>query len=121
MRKIKIRARHVELSDDLQAHVESRVGFALSRFGDRIGRVIVRLSNAREANASEHRCCEIAVDFGARIIWAEDTDADVFAAVDHAAQRASRSVARAIEQEHEFGKDAIRRPIRRAADSSSKN
>ena len=97
MKKIKIRERRVGVSEALQAHVETRVGFALARFGDRIGRVIVRFST----DGGQQKCCEIAVDVGKRIVWAEDTDADLFAAVDHASQRVSRSVARAIARDLE--------------------
>ncbi|HZO14220.1 MAG TPA: ribosome-associated translation inhibitor RaiA [Polyangiaceae bacterium] len=96
MKKIKIRERRVAVSEALQEHVEKRVGFALARFGERIGRVIVRFSTD-----GGHKCCEIAVDVGKRIVWAEDTDIDLFAAVDHASQRVSRSVARALARDLE--------------------
>ena len=114
MRKIKIRSRHVGVNEALRAHVESRVGFALARFGNEIGRVIVRFSNS-----GEYKCCSIAVDVRARIVWAEDTDADLFAAVDHASQRVSRSVGRAVERERDWGADVARPPRRRTASSDS--
>ncbi len=41
--KIQIRERNVEVTEVLRSHVQRRVGLALGRFGERIGRVIVLL------------------------------------------------------------------------------
>ena len=41
-RKIQIRARNVKLTNTERADVERRLRFAQARFGERIGRVIVR-------------------------------------------------------------------------------
>lgn len=105
MRKIEIRQRHVEVTEELRAHVKSRIGFALARFGDRIGRVVVRFSDT-----GAYKRCQIGVDVQTRLVWAEDTDTDVLAAVDHAAQRLSRSVALAFEAQLEGHSRTIPRP-----------
>lgn len=55
------------------------------------------------------KCCRI--DVGLRLfgsVRVEDTDADLFAAVDHAADRVSRSVAHALERERERDEGPIR-------------
>ena len=92
---IRMRVRDAGVTSALRAHVERRLGFALSRFGERIGRVTVRLSETGDAG----KRCQIDVDLGPRIISVEDTDVDLFAAVDHAANRVSRSVGRTLERE----------------------
>ena len=46
MIKIQIRKTNVEISEVLRIHVERRLGLALARFADRIGRVVVRFSHA---------------------------------------------------------------------------
>src|SRR5882672_10463633 len=84
--KIHIRKRNVEVTKILRAHVESRLGLALGRFGERIGRVIVRFSDTDGHRSALDKRCQI----------------DVFVAVDHATDRVSRSVARALEREHEW-------------------
>ena len=97
MTKIQIRHRHVDITDVLRIHVERRLGLALARFADRIGRVIVRFSQADgDANAG-HKRCRIEVGLHPQRVDVEDTDIDLFAAVNHATDRAARSVARAVE------------------------
>ena len=72
-------------------------GLALARFADRIGRVIVRFSQADgDANVG-HKRCQIEVGLHPQRVDVEDTDIDLFAAVNHATDRAARSVARAVE------------------------
>jgi putative sigma-54 modulation protein len=99
MIKIRIPKSVVEVSDNLRAHVESRLGLALARFADRIARVSVRFSHADGDASGGHTRCQIEVDLRPRRVDVQDTDADLFAAVNHATDRATRSVARALELE----------------------
>jgi putative sigma-54 modulation protein len=95
--KIQILKCDVDVTDVFRVHVERRLGLALARFADRIGRVLVRLSYA-DGDAGGHKRCQIEVGLRPRRLDVEDTDVDLFAAVNHATERASRSVARALEQ-----------------------
>ena len=99
MTKIEIHQRHIEITDVLRVHVQDRLGLALGRFADRIGRVVVRFSHADRHPSGAEKRCQIEVGLRSRSIDVEDTDADLFAAVNHATDRASRSVARALEWE----------------------
>jgi ribosomal subunit interface protein len=94
--KIQIRERDVEVTARLRAHVERRLGLALGRFGDKVQLVTVRFSRAHEPGNAVKRC-QIDVGLRPRLLRAGDTDADLFAAVDHASDRVSRSVARALD------------------------
>jgi ribosomal subunit interface protein len=96
--KIQIPKCDVDVSDVLRVHVERRLGLALGRFADRIGSVIVRFSHADGDASGTHMCCRIQVGLRPQRLDVEDTDVDLFAAVNHATDRASRSVARALEQ-----------------------
>ena len=96
--KIQIPKCDVDVTAVLRDHVERRVGLALARFADRIGRVIVRLSYADGDASGGHTRCRIEVGLRPRRLDVEDTDVDRFAAVNHATDRAVRSVARALEQ-----------------------
>ena len=100
--KIHIRKRNVEVTKILRAHVESRLGLALGRFGERIGRVIVRFSDTDGNRSALDKRCQIDVGLRPRSVRVEDMDIDLFVAVDHATDRVSRSVARALEREHEW-------------------
>ena len=99
MTRIEIQQRDIEISDVLRTHVQDRLGLALGRFADRIGRVIVRFSQADRHPSGTDKRCQIEVGLRPRSVDVEDTDVDLFAAVNHAADRASRSVARALERE----------------------
>jgi len=97
--KIPIRSRGVEITTALRAHVERRLGLALARFGAKIGRVIVHFSEANGHEGGPTTRCQIDVGLSLRNVRAEDTDTDSFAAVDHATDRVSRSIARALDLE----------------------
>ena len=101
--KVEIRQHDVEVSELLRAHVVRRLGLALGRFGDRIGRVMVRLSGANGRSGERATRCQIDVSLRPRSVRAGDIDADLFAAVDNASDRVSRSVARILELEAERG------------------
>lgn len=101
MVRIQIRERNVEISDRLRTHIERKLGFELARFGQRIARVIVRFSEAQGDRSADKRC-QIHVGLKSRSARVEDTDADLFVAVDRAAERLSRSVAHVLEREREW-------------------
>jgi putative sigma-54 modulation protein len=98
--KIQIRARHIELTETLRAHVERRLAFALGRFGTRVGRVVVRFSDINGHRGGVDKRCQIEVGQHPRV-RAEVTHSDPYAAVDLAAERVSRAFARALERDRE--------------------
>ena len=105
--KIHIRERNVQVTEVLRSHVQRRVGLALGRFGERIGRVIVRFSDTDGLQNRVDKRCQIEVGLRQRSVRVEDMNADLFTAVDHAADRVSRSVARALERQRDWGQSPI--------------
>ena len=96
--KIQIPKCDVDVTAVLRDHVERRLGLALARFAAQIGRVTVRFSHADGDAKGVHMRCRIEVGLRPQRLDVEDTDLDLFAAVNHATDRASRSVARAVGQ-----------------------
>ena len=96
---IQFRALHVKLTKRLQRHAERQMGFELSRFGDRIGRVTLRFSQGDVHHGVPNQRCQINVGFQPNTVRVEETDADPFTALDRAVHHASRSIARAIDRE----------------------
>jgi ribosome-associated translation inhibitor RaiA len=94
--KIQIRPRGVRLTKTQCMRLERDLDLALARFGDRIDRVIVKISKAEVEGL---KLCEIELRLKPRILKVEDSDTDVALAVKHATQRMARSVSRAIEAE----------------------
>lgn len=101
--KIQIRKTSVEMTDVLRMHLERRLRFALTRFADRIGTVIVRLSHAAPERSGSYKRCQIEVGLRPHRVQAEDIHADSFSAVNHATDRVARAVARALEREAAIG------------------
>jgi putative sigma-54 modulation protein len=85
----------------LRAHIERRLAFALSSFGERVAEVVVRLSDSGSAEGGEGlpEQCEMAIKLRPRELQVADTGADQFVAVENAAERLGRSVAQAVERE----------------------
>lgn len=80
---------------DLARH---RLGFALGRFGGRIRSVTVCLGDVSGPRGGVDKTCvvKIRLDASKRLVVIEDADADAAVAIDRAANRASRAVARAL-------------------------
>jgi ribosomal subunit interface protein len=91
--KIQIRGRNLTVSDELREHAERRLVLALGRFGDNIGRVIVRFS---KDGTGEIHLCEIDVRLTPAEVNASVSDKDAFAAIDHASDRISRAIGRSL-------------------------
>src|SRR3989442_14075272 len=98
--KIQIRSSAGRLTKLDRAKLKSRLDIALVRFGGRIDRVIVRL--AADTGIRGYVRCQLEVSVDAELVTLEHTDIDMFVAVEHAATRAGRSVARAIEKRSWF-------------------
>jgi ribosomal subunit interface protein len=113
------RLQNTALTETVQRYVERRLLFALRRFGDRVGQVIVRISSMASA---EHQC-RITADlrpFG-RVAVGE-TDPDLFAAIDRAARRTGRLFGRELQRlrEARTGNESVRIAAREMAISAGR-
>lgn len=101
--KIDIQARDFSLTKALRSHVERRIGFALSTRYDRIGRIQVRLFDINGPRGGNDKCCRLQVAMpGQADVVIADTQADLYAAIDRAADRAGRVVSRRLERLRRF-------------------
>ena len=91
---VRIRTRKFEVTQALRQHVLQRLGLVLGRFGSRVGQVTVSFWDEGAVKR-----CRIDVDLVPVKLRVEDSHGDPFAAVRHAADRASSSVGRALERE----------------------
>ena len=82
------------LTKTQRGRLERQLDFVLARFGERIDYLVVGLSNA---DAGLQRC-ELVVHVK-QLVKVESSDTDIFLALEHAADRAARSMSRAIETE----------------------
>jgi putative sigma-54 modulation protein len=94
-----IRGRHIELTAALLAHVERRLRFALSRFGQQIRQVAVQLLDLNDPRGGLDKQCRVTVTLSpSGKVMVGATDADLPTAIDRAADRLERSVIRALER-----------------------
>jgi ribosomal subunit interface protein len=95
--QIDIQARDFSLTQSLRSHVERRLGFALGPRYDRISRILVRLSDINGPRGGRDKRCRLHLVMPGRAnVVIEDTRADLYAAIDCAADRAARTVARKL-------------------------
>ena len=100
--RVAIQKHNVQVNEDLRAHIERRLQFALSRFGRLVRRVAVHLGDTNGTRGCvDKRCCIEVSLTPSGSVRAEDTDADFFPAVANAADRVGRSVGRELERRRE--------------------
>lgn len=84
---IELKLHHLDSEELLHKYVARRLHFVLSRFGNRIGKVAVRLS---APNNSELACLMTAELHSFGVITAESVDVDALSAIDQCAGRLAR-------------------------------
>jgi hypothetical protein len=102
-----LRIRNMDLADVLQGYTDRRLRFALSRFGDRVARVVVTLSDFNGTDGGIVKSCHISAElkpFGR--VAARETDPDLYMAIDRSAGRVGRLFALRLGRE----KDEVKRP-----------
>jgi ribosomal subunit interface protein len=96
---IELRSRPFELTPALGGHVERRLRFALGRFGGRVEAVRVRVEDQNGPRGGVDKTCRLRARLrGAAPVGVDEADVDLYVAVDRAASRLARGVARAIER-----------------------
>ena len=95
--RIDVRGQNFELTPALESYVERRFAAAFGRFGPRVPRLTIRLSdeNALKGGVDKHCRVEVAMP-RTRTLVVDEQQADLYAAIDFAADRTSRAVAREI-------------------------
>jgi putative sigma-54 modulation protein len=102
---LSVRSNGIDVSPDVGELLERRLSFALSRFGPRVRAVSVRLVDLNGPRGGIDKKCSIEARLAPRgSVRVESTDGELPAAVDRAAARLGRAVARALERGREAAK-----------------
>jgi len=105
--QIDIQARDFSLTDALRSHAEQRLRFALTCCSDRIQRVAMRLSDINGPRGGADKRCHlrvVLVDLPDVVV--EDTEVDLYVAIDRSADRAGRSVGRRLERQRDTARSS---------------
>ena len=97
--KIEILTRGFELTESLREHLERRITFALSGRSDQIRRIEVRLSDTNGPRGGFDKRCRVKINVPRlQDIVVEDTQTNLYVAIDRATDRAARTVNRRLER-----------------------
>lgn len=100
--QIDIQIRDLTLTEGLRAHVKRRLRFAMGRFQDRGLRIKVRLSDVNGPKGGVDMHCHLQICVGGLPdIFVEDTEANLYAAVNRAVERAGRTLQRQLARNFE--------------------
>ncbi len=92
-----MRGLNVGVSDAIRSHVERRLTFAIGRFADYVRQVNVRLSHGGAHRRGIAKRCQIEIRMRSQgPIWVEAMDADLYTAIDLAADRLGHVLPREI-------------------------
>ena len=98
--RVEIRIRNTDLANALQNYVERRLSTELGRFADHVGRVLVKISGLSGPQGGTKRRCRMSVQLKtSRRVVVQETDLDLYTAIDRAAARVGRLVGQRIERE----------------------
>lgn len=111
--QMELRIRNTDLANVLRSYADRRLRFALSRYGDRVGRVVVTVSEFNETGPGVAKSCHIDAEvrpFGQ--LAARVTDPDLYMAIDRAAGRLGRLFASRLRPEEDGGRRPAARGVR---------
>lgn len=100
--KVLIKTSDFSLTDALRNHAERRLRFALTFCDDHIHRIVMRLSDINGPRGGVDKCCRLQVVLdGLPPVVVEDTESDMYVAIDRAVNRAGRTVRRRLTRRRE--------------------
>ncbi len=99
----------VNLAGAIESYIERRLHFALGRFGERVGQVSTRIGADGRTNAFCHITAEV-VPHGR--VNVQESDPDLFSAIDRATGRIGRLFGREVERVRDarLGRESVRMP-----------
>ncbi|MDO9450552.1 MAG: HPF/RaiA family ribosome-associated protein [Rugosibacter sp.] len=111
-----IQCRSFDLTDGLRDYVRKRLAYSLNCGDGHIVRVVVRLSDINGPRGGEDKRCHLELRLkGLPEVVIEDTEADLYVAIDRAAERAGRALQRCLVRQREFA------PIMRLNESTDQS
>lgn len=91
------------LTEDIRSYTTQRLQFALDRNDQQITHVSVHLADINGPRGGVDKRCKINLTLvGQNNIVIEDTEADLYVAIDRASERCARTLTRRLERSREF-------------------
>jgi putative sigma-54 modulation protein len=100
--QMEIQARDFPLTKALGSYIKRRINFVLSSRYDQIQRIIVRLADINGPRGGIDKRCQIQISLPRLVdIVVEDTESDLYVAIDRATDRAGRTVNRRLARQYD--------------------
>lgn len=110
--RVAIQANGFVMTIALRMYTERRLGVALGWARHHMRRLAVSLSDINGPRGGIDKRCKIQVQLsGGREIIIEECEADLYAAIDRAADRADRAVVKQVERTRQFTHDRMPAPM----------
>jgi len=107
-----IKSQGFSLTDGLRDYVMKRLAYGLNHGDGSITRVTVRLSDINGPRGGDDKRCFIELRLkAAPAVVIEDTESDLYVAIDRAAERAGRTLARRLARQREFAHGMPEAPV----------
>ena len=91
--QIQIHSDDFTLSENLRQHILRRLAYALNHGRALISRIVVRLTDVNGPKGGVDKCCGIELRLkGQSAITVDDVQADLYVAIDRAAERTGRTL-----------------------------
>ena len=101
--RIDIQTRGFNLTDGLRAHTERRLHFALGWARHDVRKAVVRLYDINGPRGGSDKRCQILNQLPrTQDVVIEDTESDLYVAIDRAAARAGQALDRRLSRQREF-------------------
>jgi putative sigma-54 modulation protein len=102
--RIQVLADGFELTDGIRAHAHKRLQYAIGWAHEHVELAHMRLFDLNGPKGGQDKCCRIRIDCrrGAGDLTIEETQPDLYVAIDRAADRARRNLSRHLERQREF-------------------
>ena len=109
--QIEIQARDFDLTHSLRNHIQRRLTHALSSRDQYIQNILVRLSDINGPRGGSDKCCHIQIMIPQQQdVVIEDTETDMYAAINCAISRASRTLGRRLTRQRDRTRNSYFHP-----------
>jgi putative sigma-54 modulation protein len=103
--QVEIQSRPFILTKALRSYIERKLKSSLSNCTDHVKRVAIRLSDINGPKGGEDKLCQIQIKMaGTSDIIIKNTKEDMYAAIDHATDRAECAMIRKVGRQRRFVK-----------------
>ena len=114
---INIQARGFDLTEGLREHTRKRLQFALSWANHEVRSITVCLSDVNGPRGGNDKRCRIQIPMpGSRDVVIEDAEADLYVAINRAAERTERTMARRLERLRGHRRERMSNPVQHGHD-----